>query len=269
LPYNLAGGPALLRATVRLNQFAAPLATLLQRYFSSSQQASIKEIVERAYVSSDEVTEYDRILESLLRERVAQRGNILKYLHPERSGEETLQQEIEDRTKLENPDRRAGHLQLIQGGVGSGKSLFMERYKQKLQPAQAKERTKWATVDFNSSPVSLSGAERWLCTAFIDSFQKENPDIDFSSMSVLRGIYSRKIMLRKSIYAELEKSSPQQAAIRKSEDLISWQDDPEETTRGIAEYIIGSRQQALVVVMDNVDRLNLDNQLAAFHFANA
>jgi hypothetical protein len=71
-------------------------------------------------------------------------------------------------------------------------------------------------------------------------------------------------MSRKPIYAELEKSSPQQAAIRKYEDLISWQDDPEETTRGIAEYIMGSRQEALVVVMDNVDRLNLDNQLAAF-----
>jgi hypothetical protein len=53
MPYNLAGGPALLRATIDLNRFAAPLAPLMERYFSSSQQSSIKEIVERAYVSSD------------------------------------------------------------------------------------------------------------------------------------------------------------------------------------------------------------------------
>jgi len=83
-------------------------------------------------------------------------------------------------------------------------------------------------------------------------------------MSVLRGIYSRRIQLRKPVYTELEKTSPDAAAIRKADDLIAWQDNPEETTRGIAEYIMGSRQEALVVVMDNVDRLDRDNQLMAF-----
>jgi hypothetical protein len=265
LPYNLAGGQALLRAGMNLNQFAAPLAPLLQRYFSSSQQSSIQEIVERAYVSSDEVTEYDKILESLLKERVtAQRGNILKYLSPERSGEETLQDELKKRTDPENPERRTGHLQLIQGAVGSGKSLFMERYKQQLQPEDAKARTKWATIDFNTAPVSLIGAERWLCQTFVEAFQKDNPDIDFTEISVLRGIFSRKIQMRKPLYDQLEKTTPDMAATEKFRDLTNWQDDPQEMMRGIAEYTMGSRQEALVVVMDNVDRLNLDNQLAAF-----
>ncbi len=261
LPYNLAGGSALLRATINPNTFAAPLAPLLGRYFSSSQQTSIQEIVERAYVSSGEVTEYDRILESLLKERVtARKGNVVEYLHPERSGEETLERTISNFT----PNREHGQLQIIQGAVGSGKSLFMERYKQKLQPPAAKAKTKWATVDFIGSLPSLAGAEQWLCRKFIDSFQSENPDVDFSSMSVLRGIYSRKLQARKPLYAELEKSSDEQAATRRTEDLITWQDNPEETTRGIAEYIMGSRHESLVVVMDNVDRLDLENQLAAF-----
>ena len=265
LPYNLAGGPALLRATVQINQFAAPLAPLLQRYFSSSQQSSMQEIVERAYVNSDEVTEYDRVLESLLKERIAARnGSVVRTLHPERSGEEVLRQEIEDRTGLDSEFRRAGHLQLIQGSVGAGKSLFMERYKRKLQPPEAKARTKWATINFNSAPVSLVDAERWLCKQFVESFQEENPDIDFSSLTVLRGVFSRKIQSRKAIYSVLEDSSPERASVQRAEDLIAWQDDPEEFTRGIADYIIGSRNEALVVVMDNVDRLNLENQLAAF-----
>ena len=244
------------------------MAPLLERYFSSSKQSSIREIVERAYVNSDEVTEYDRILESLLKERVAaRRGSVVENLHPHRSGEEVFERtvakfaESEDLARLE---RREGHLQLIQGAVGSGKSLFMERYKRTLQPQQAKEKTKWATVDFLSAPVTLSGAELWLCKAFIDSFRSDNPDIDFSSMSVLKGVYSRKIQLRKAVYAELERSSPETAAVKKAEDLMAWQDNPEETTKGIAEYIMGSRQEALVVVMDNVDRLDRDNQLAAF-----
>jgi len=261
LPYNLAGGAALLRATINPNAFAAPLAPLLGKYFSSSQRSSIREIVERAYVSSDEVTEYDHILESLLKERVtARKGNIVEYLHPERTGEETLERTIADFV----PNKQDGHLQIIQGAVGSGKSLFMERYKLELQPPASKASTKWATIDFLGSLPSLAGAEQWVCRKFIESFQVENPGIDFSSMTVMRGIYSRKIQARKALYIELEKSSPGSAAARRTEDLIKWQDDLEETTRGIAEYIMGSRQESLVVVMDNVDRLDLENQLAAF-----
>ena len=262
LPYNLAGGPAILRARIQPNRFAAPLAPLMERFFSSSQRSSVRDIVERAYVSSDEVTEYDRILESLLKERVAsRRGSTVEHLNPQRTGEETLERTIADYTKS---GLLQGHLQIIQGSVGSGKSLFMERYKQVLQPPEAKSKTKWATIDFNSAPVILEGAEKWLCQKFIESFQEENPEIDFTSISVIRGIYSRRIMQRKPIYAQIERSSPPEAEVIKAKDLIDWQDSPEETTRGIAEYILGGRQQSLVVVMDNVDRLDLKNQLAAF-----
>lgn len=261
-PYNLAGGPALLRANINPNRFAAPLAPLMERYFSSSQQSTIREIVERAYVSSDEVTEYDRILESLLKERIAaRRGTAVEYLHPARTGEKTLEQSIADFAK---PGLPGGHLQIIQGAVGTGKSLFIERYRLMLQPEEAKEKTKWAKIDFISAPVSLEGAEKWVCERFIESFREENLAIDFTQLSVLRGIYSRKIQLRKPIYSSLEKSAPAEAEILKAKDLAEWQDNVEETARGIAEYVMGSLRHSLVVVMDNVDRLDLKNQLAAF-----
>lgn len=264
-PYNLAGGSAILRATVSPNPFAAELAPLLQRYFSSSQQASMKEIVERAYVSSDEVTEYDKILESLLKERTTVRdGSTIRQLNPERSGEEVLANEIETRLGLESELRRTGHLQIIQGGVGSGKSLFMERYKQQLQPEAAKARTKWATVDFIGSQLRIGGAEEWLCNTFIQSFQIENPDIDLTNLNVLRGIFSRKIQSRRAAYSMLEAVSTAEAEVQRAKDLIEWQDKPDVMARGIAEYVIGSRNEALVVVMDNVDQLNLDDQLSAF-----
>ena len=65
-PYMLLGGPALLRARVPVNSFAADLSPILRLYFTSPSEENNREIIERAYVSSDEVTEYDRILEALL-----------------------------------------------------------------------------------------------------------------------------------------------------------------------------------------------------------
>jgi hypothetical protein len=49
--------------------------------------------------------------------------------------------------------------------------------------------------------------------------------------------------------------------------LLQWQDDPRELCRGIADYVLGSRREVLVVVMDNVDRLDLQQQLNAFQLA--
>jgi hypothetical protein len=261
-PYELAGGAALLNAKLPVNEFAAELSPILRRYFSPSSQESNREIYERAYVSSSEITEYDRVLEALLKDRLsAQRGTIVQQLEPGRYGEENVDRVISDFSR----DRPStGQLQIVQGAVGSGKSLFMRRYKELLQPEPLVTRTRWAFVDFNSSPADLAHAESWLCSTFVESFQSENPTIDLASREVLRGIFSRNIQKRKVAYEEIGRASKEQEAITRAEDLMAWQDNPEESARGIADYVLGNRQEVLVTVMDNVDRLDLANQLHAF-----
>ena len=217
LPYNLAGGPAVLNAKRPVNPFAADLSPILRRYFSSSTQDDNREIIERAYVNSAEITEYDRILEALLKDRLtSQSGTIVQELTPSRRGEEHVDHAISEFSRA-RPE--GGQLQIIQGAVGSGKSLFMRRYRGVLQPAMLERNTRWAFVDFNASPADLAHAEHWLCKAFAESFERENPGIDLSAGDVLRGIFSRNIQRRKAIYEEIHKTSPEQAAIARANDL--------------------------------------------------
>jgi len=264
-PYDLAGGAALLKARRPVNTFAAELSPILIRYFSSSTPDNSRDIIERAYVSSAEVTEYDRILEALLKERLSSRSDtIVQELEPSRHAEPHIAQAISD---FDESRPEGGQLQIVQGAVGSGKSLFTRRYKEVLQSPVLARQTRWSFVDFNTSPPNLSQAAKWLCNSFVEDFQRENPSLDLNSDSVLRGIYSRNIMRRKTIYKDLASVSPEQAAILKAQDMSKWQDDPEETARGIAEYILGSRKEILIAVMDNVDRLDLEGQLHAFQLA--
>ena len=72
-PYTLAGGQALINSKKPFNSFAAELAPTLRRYFTSTTQNDDPDIYERGYVGSDDVTEYDRILKSLLKDRLASR----------------------------------------------------------------------------------------------------------------------------------------------------------------------------------------------------
>jgi hypothetical protein len=263
-PYNLMGGPAVLNAKLAVNPFAADLSPILRRYFSSATPENSREIAERAYVNSAEVTEYDRILEALLKDRLTERGAIVQELRPSRAGEEHVDRAL---ANFGQSRPEGGQLQIIQGAVGSGKSLFMRRYRGVLQPPDMERRTRWAFIDFNGSPADLSHAEQWLCKAFAESFEVENLGIDLNSAEVIRGVFSRNIQRRKPIYEEMSKGPKEIVAVARATDLAKWQDDPEELARGIANYVLGIRQEVLVAVMDNVDRLDLPNQLSAFQLA--
>ena len=264
-PYNLAGGQAILHARIPVNLFAADLSPVLRLYFASAYEEESREIIERAYVSSAEITEYDHILEGLLKDHLAVRsGTVVQELQPGRHSEENVERAISEFDELRPP---TGHLQILQGAVGSGKSLFVRRYKELLQGPTLIDRTRWALINFNSSPPDLSRGQIWLCKAFVEAFERENPRIDLTSPDVLRGVFSRNIQRRRAIYTELERASATEAAVARANDLRSWQDDPEEFARGISDYILGNRREILAVVMDNVDRLDLRNQLDAFQLA--
>ena len=267
VPYQMAGGPAILTARKPVNSLAIGLAPLLDKYFSSSDPADTPEIVEKAYVTTSEITEYDGVLESLLKERlVIRHASIVQEIEPNKKNEPLVTSAINHFLASRPP---AGRLQIIQGNVGAGKSIFIRRYKEFLQPAEQKLRNRWAFIDYLAGPSSLkgSGAEQWLCSTFYDSFGRENTSLDLNSPEVHRGIYSRMLQRRKPIYDEIGRDAPEQAARLRANDFAQWQDDPEITTRGLADYVLGSRQDALIVVMDNVDKLSLDEQLNAFELS--
>ncbi|MER9694876.1 type I restriction enzyme HsdR N-terminal domain-containing protein [Mesorhizobium sp. M0179] len=264
-PFNNAGGPAIINAKKALNSFAADLSPILRRYFTSRDASDIKEISKYAYVSSAEVTEYDRVLESLLKDRVqVRRDTIVERLEPDGSSEKHIEKAF---AVFDEERPAAGQLQIIQGAVGAGKSLFIRRYKEVLQSPGLMTRCRWAWVDFGSGSFDLSNAQVWLAKAFNESFQAENPEIDFGKREVLWGIFAKQVQRRKPIYDDVAAWDETKAAILRNEDLQKWQDDPIEYSIGLANYILGQRQELLLVVMDNVDRLDLKTQLDVFQLA--
>jgi hypothetical protein len=264
-PFNLVGGQPLLASKKPLNSFAADLSPVLRRYFSSTNQDNIREIAERAYVSSAETTEYDRVLEALLKDRVSpRRDTIVEPIRTTKSGEPLLTKALNEYSES---DSRSGQLQIVQGGVGSGKSLFARRYRELLQPDELKQANYWAFIDFGSSPASLQGAEEWLCKEFIKSFEREN-SLDIYDGNTLKGIFSRKIQQRRAYYEALRglKNSNDDEVRARASDIATWQDNPFEFAEGIAHYAISTKKN-LIVVMDNVDKLDLTNQLLAFQLS--
>ena len=148
-PHTLAGGQALINSKKPFNSFAAELAPTLRRYFTSVTQNNDPEIYKRGYVGSDDITQYDRVLESLLKDRLTARRQLSEELNPTKAKEPKLARAI-DKYRQDRPPE--GQLQLITGSVGTGKSLFARRYKELLQPEEQRKSTRWAFIDANSDP---------------------------------------------------------------------------------------------------------------------
>lgn len=264
-PYSLSGGNSLLNAKRAPNTFAAPLSPVLKRYFSSKQQNTDREIYQKAYVTSDEITTYDDTLRTLLRERIVElRGTTSKTLTPTARAESNVAKVIR-----ESRGMNAGDLQLITGGVGSGKSLFVRRYKELLQAADQRDLTHWAFVDFNVSPSDLKSAEAWMCETFVESFRVEN-GFDALASENWSAVFAVELNRRKAIYDDIAVSSPEQAKMARANDLSKWIDDPCLVAKGVSRYFQGDQCEkghTVVVVMDNVDRLGKDEQLEVFRLS--
>lgn len=264
-PFQLAGGQALLTAQKPLNTFAAELSPILQRYFSSTADSKNKDIYEKAYVDTKEATEFDRILESLLKDRITSKLNPLSQeILTTRSNEPKLTKAI---SGYEKDRPREGQLQLITGRVGAGKSLFIRRYKEVLQPGSERSDRYWSFIDFNTGPSDLRNAQTWLAESFLRSFVEENPNFDIYDGDNLERIFSVELNRQKGIYAKLANISTADAEKQKIQDLSNWKDDPLKLTLGLCRFIGGERRQTVIVVMDNVDKRDLEDQLDAFQLS--
>ena len=198
-----------------------------------------------------------------MRERIVEiRGSLSETLRPTKRSESRLSKTIS--AFAEN--RPHGHLQLITGAVGTGKSLFVRRYKELLQTSEEQESSYWAFIDFNNAPKGLNEAEQWLCQSFIESFAIENGYNALDSENWTQ-VFSLELNRRKSIYEDIAKSSREQAAMARANDLNAWMSDPKKVAFGLTRHFLGERQKAIVVVMDNADRLGSEEQLEVFRLS--
>lgn len=262
-PSSQGEGPALIASKLEPNTFAADLSPILRRYFSSRDQNKDPEIYKNAYVSSNEITSYDKILESFLIDRLSRSRSRTEIETTKKKATEVSRL----LTQLANQRSPSGELQLITGGVGTGKSLFARRYKEFLQPSNLKANSHWAFLDFNFAPEQLSGANEWACSSFVQSVLEEGAPINLREAEDQERIFASDLNDRASYYQRVETASNGRGLLERARDIEAWRQDSFKSALGISRYLQGDCGQVVIVVFDNVDRRDVDNQLAAFQLA--
>jgi hypothetical protein len=255
-PFNQDTGPSLVLSKLEPNTFAADLSPILRRYFSSRDQNRDPEIYKNAYVSSNEITSYDKILESFLTDRLS-RSKTRTEIKTTKKRAEEVSKRI---SALVASRPQSGELQLITGGVGTGKSLFARRYKEFLQPASLRDSTHWSFLDFNFAPDDLSDANEWVYNSFVKSLLEEGAPVNPRDEDDQERIFADDLAGR-------ERIEEGRGELERARDIEAWRQDPERLAHGMSRHLQGDRGEVIIVVFDNVDRRDVENQLAAFQLA--
>lgn len=265
-PYEALGENRVRLSKIGSNAFAEDLAPLLRKYFESDNTEFEKEIIEKAYVSSDETTKYERVFENFLRDRISpldDRGALI--LEPSRREEPKLTQKIENASRLKE---LPGYLQLIIGAVGAGKSTFIKRYFRYLIPAELKKRTILVYFNFNDAPDDFAEQKLWLCNSFIDFISQEKQTfVNLTETSELKAVFNQEIRNKEGAYKLLRKVSQDEHDRKLATDLLGWMDDRLLFARALSRYLGGDKSLNLVFAFDNVDTKDRDSQLRIFQTA--
>lgn len=262
-PFNQGAGATQIDSSIDPNTFAADLSPALRRYFTSRDQTTDDEIYSRAYISSNEVTSYDKILESFLRDRLTRSKQRVEITTSRRRSEEMtgVISQFDERKPI------GGDLQLVTGGVGAGKSLFARRYKEYLQPEPLRDKNHWAFINFINPPEDFTRWNDWVCEGFANSIVDEGAPINLRDEGDQERIFATDLADRAAFYRRMERVQTGRGELERARDIEVWRTDPLKLTRGISRYLQGDRGENLIVVFDNVDRRESAGQLAAFQTA--
>lgn len=265
-PYEFLGENRVRLTKIANNAFSEELSPLLQRYFESENPHFEREIIEKAYVSSDETTRYERLFETFLRDRVAPLDDRrAEVLAPLKGKEDKLTGKLQDAKRLKE---LPGYLQLIIGAVGAGKSTFLKRYFDFLIPVELKRKTVFVYFNFNHAPDDLSELNTWLCDTFVEDIRSNHRDrLNMEDTAQLKAVFNVEIKNKEGAYRLLREAGGGEFEKRLAADLIGWLDDKQGYARALARHLGGDKSLNLVFAFDNVDRRDRESQLKIFQTA--
>jgi hypothetical protein len=162
----------------------------------------------------------------------------------------------------------SGRVQLIVGGVGSGKSLFMKRFYRRSLPniPDLANKTLWAFINFNSEYRSPEEVREAVLNGFIDSFCEMN-NLSFQTHEELEALFHHEIAQWERGPIKLHKDDKDRFNHERYLHLTSLANDKEKIVTGISRNYTSEKQFGLVAVFDNVDKRSRDVQLSIFEAA--
>lgn len=257
-PRRMMGGKAAQNEEVGHNTFGSTLISEYGNIFNPNSLNDRKFIAKEGYISSRRRDRYTKPIDKIIRAAQPISTSNSKLIEDTDNPREIIEK-LRSRTPLENK------VLLIVGGVGSGKTTFIDHLKEVALPDDVMRSTLWLRFNMNESPVSSNEVYDWLRNKIIQQCELAYPDLDFESLETLRKLYSIEInRFNKGEGQLLNGDEYNRELYRVIKDAKAKLHD---TSLAYTRYCGTERGKLIVIVLDNCDKRTLPEQLLMFQAA--
>lgn len=258
-PTRFLGGQSVRNEEIGHNAFGATLSLDYRHLFNPTSDEERAYIVKNAYISSKRRDRYIAPIDKIIRAATPPSESAATLVEDTGSPNELIHALRRD--KLEH------QVLLLVGGVGSGKSTFVDYLKEVALPKDIMDTTTWVRVNMNNAPLPRDLLYNWVCAQITDGLKSVHRDIDFDSLDVIQKVYGVELSRLKKGALQLLEPDSSEYKTRLADEIIRLQDSPQQTTNAHARFLCAERGKLLVVVLDNCDKRLRDEQLLMFQAA--
>jgi hypothetical protein len=245
------------------NRLHAQLAPVIDTFFMDIADKEQVEILESCYVHSRSADNARRDFDNVI--------NDLIPLFLKHQGAEDLLTGKMDSGQIEKEiseaiGAKSGHLFLLLGGIGSGKTTFIKRYLRITGTSILHKNALPFYIDLLGPPPDSSALEKFVYEKIVNELRAKYSDIIKESRKTLKRIYAHELSLLHESTLKSERLSTDEYERRISPYLDKWKlDTPDYVARILKECV--RRGKAIIFLIDNVDQLNPDYQNKIFLLA--
>ena len=259
-PTVLLGGQSVRNEEIAPNSFGTALALDYKHLFNPTTYAERSFIVRNAYITSKRRERYVDPIDKIIRAAAPPSEARARLIEDTEAPKEIIE-------RLRDTQRLANQVILLVGGVGSGKSTFVDYLREVKLPPDLRGATAWLGLDMNFAPLDKGKIYDWVLWKIVDELKRSNQTTDFDSLEVIEKVYSQELrQLKKGALQLLNEESPEYRS-RLADYILSLQKDPQKTANAMLRFAASERGKLPIVVFDNCDKRERNDQLLMFEVA--
>lgn len=259
-PRRLVGGLSIQQEEVGHNSFGATISAELSHVFNPATIEDRVRVAKDGYVTSRRRDRYTDPIDRVIRAARPVLANASKLIDDTGKPSEVVKQ-------LSRGKQLEHQVLLIVGGVGVGKTTFIDHLKTTALPVDLRASTVWVNLNMNVAPSSRMEIYDWLRKQIIEGIQTVYDSIDFDLLEHKKKLYSVEVNRFHKGRGQLLVPDSADYNRELNEVIKSAEQNLHDTTVAYCRYCGGDRGQLVIIVLDNCDKRRLEDQLLMFEAA--
>ncbi len=244
------------------NRFHAALHPFVTGVFGDIEGAGAFDKFERFYIHSKSLKIVDEELKLFIEDSIPQFGKIDGGLEtkPGRFDTGALGKEIKKAVST-----RDGVVFLLLGGIGSGKTTYLNRFSNYIEKKFIEENALWFYINFRFPPPE-DKLEEYVKAEILKQLRQNSANRDLEDRNFILLAYEDQISPLKASILNSENLSPAELERRLNKYIEKWMKDQNEYVTKILR-LVPQFGKANIICIDNVDQLSPNFQVKIFHLA--